>query len=172
MKKIITIIFLIFVLILITYFGYISIRNHNTKKQIEKQIQTLPPFAFNKLSDGSLFTNDSLNTSQMVLILYFDPECDFCHKQLEEISKNIEKFSNFQLLLISSAKKSEIQTITDTYRLSDKPNIVILHDADYIFDDIFGKSGIPTSLVYDTNNQLLKKFKGLVNTQKLYLIEN
>lgn len=36
-----------------------------------------------------------------------------------------------------------------------------------VFDDIFGKSGVPASFIYDKNGKLVKQFKGEVKVEAL-----
>lgn len=137
------------------------------ENKITKQIQNLPPFAFNYLNSDEIFTDSDLVLEKALLITFFHPECDFCHIQLDEISKNLEKFSSFQILFISHAETGSIISLASKYKLMNEENIVFLEDRAFIFEQIFGKSSLPASFIYSAQGKLLKQFKGQVNVKIL-----
>lgn len=172
MKSKLKILFFSIIGITILFMVYKIANTVNKQKKLEKQIQTLPPFAFYTIKNNNIFTEDSLKQSKCLLIMYFHPDCDFCHAQLEEMNHEINKFSGFQILLISNADKEPISSLLNNYQLSKSPNISILQDKDFVFSDIFGKSPVPTSLVYSKSHKLLKRFKGKVRVDSIIKLCN
>jgi hypothetical protein len=100
-KKLIIIIPLIITVLIFLMIFKISYTIFQNNK-IEEQIQTLPPFAFTNNKTVETFTDNRVKLGKELLILYFDPECDFCQKEVNQIGEQIEKFNNCQLLFITS----------------------------------------------------------------------
>ena len=143
------------------------------KQQIAENIRQIPAFYFYTLQD-SVFTNADLQQDKATLIINFHPECEHCQYEAEIIGKRINDFTNYQLVWVSYADTQQIKTFAQSYKLSDYKNITFLHDKDMVFDDIFGKSGIPASFIYDKNGKLRKQFKGEAKVEALlkYLKQN
>lgn len=167
MKKKLKVIIPITILLLIGFMAYGIYSKQAEKEKIAEQIQTLPPITFYKLNTGELFTNENIVPDREVLIIHFHPDCDFCHAQLEEIGTQLKKFANTQILLISSAETDSINKMIKELGLNDTKNITLLHDEYFIFDDIFGKSGVPMSLIYNKEGKLQKQFKGQVKVEEI-----
>ncbi len=136
------------------------------KQQIAENIKALPAFYFYDMNDG-LFTDVDLPQNTAVLIIHFHPECEFCRHEAQIIENRIKDFSPYQLLFVSSVSKKEIINYANEFNLSAHKNITFLHDKDMIFENIFGKSGIPASFIYNKNQELVKQFKGEVKAAAL-----
>ncbi len=164
-KKIkITVLLLFFML---TGFLLYKIANKiRQKQQIAENIKSIPAFYFYDMNDG-LFTDADLPQNTAVLIIHFHPECEFCRHEAQIIENKIKDFSPYQLLFVSYASKKEIINYANEFNLSAHKNITFLHDKDMIFENIFGKSGIPASFIYNKNQELVKQFKGEVKAAAL-----
>jgi len=138
----------------------------NKNRQIAENIQSLPAFYFYDLND-SLFTDARLQPDKALLIIHFHPECEFCRHEAQLIAGKINNFAPYQLLFVSYAEKKQIKDYAYEFKLSGYPNIIFLQDKDMVFTEIFGKSGIPTSFIYDKNQKLIKKFKGETKAEAL-----
>ncbi len=137
------------------------------KDKIAAQIQSMPPFTFTNTSTGSIFTDGNLQPNLSSLIIYFHPDCEFCQEQAAGISKKIDDFNSFQLLFVSHAGSVAIKSFSDKYALSSHQNIVFLEDTNLIISSIFGKSGVPSSFIYNKHGKLVKHFKGEAKIEEL-----
>ncbi|MDF1550099.1 MAG: redoxin domain-containing protein [Bacteroidales bacterium] len=144
----------------------ISVKKIQEEKHIEN-IQVLPLFSFNELNSSEIFTDSDIAQNKPLLIIYFHPECEFCSEQANEISQKIQEFNPYQILYISNARASAIDSFVNNYGLAGKVNIIFLQDKDLIFNDIFGRSGVPVSFVYNKNKELVKQFKGEAKIEEL-----
>ncbi len=162
-KTIIVIISLLFILTLFML-SYIIVINIDESNYTE--IQTTPKFSFINVSRGGLFVSDSIKNRKSCLIIYFHSECDHCQYEAKEISKNFKRFENYQLLMISYEAVDSIINFKEKYKLN-HDNITFLHDKEYKFEEIFGHTPIPTSFIYNRNQELVKVFKGEVKIEAL-----
>lgn len=172
MKKIIKIVLFV---ILILFLGYMLneiVKKLNHKKLITEQIQSIPHFSFINTLNHNVYSNDSIEIHKACLIVSYNSECDHCQYEAEQISKHIEKFKNYQIIMVSFEPLENIIAFREKYNLN-HPFITFLQDPKYQFDNVFGNSPIPTSFIYNKNKKLVKQFKGEVKVEALlkYLAE-
>ncbi len=165
-KKLKILIPTIFILLIVFMVYKISAKKIQELKQIE-QIQNLPSFSFSNINTGKVFTDKDIEQNKQKLIIYFHPDCEFCQEQATGISKKIDDFNSFQLLFVSPADSVAIKSFSNKYALSGHQNIVFLEDKDLIFSTIFGKSGVPSSFIYNKQGKLVKEFRGEANIDEL-----
>lgn len=165
MKKTIAILLIFLVITTVSYFGYRSIKKHNTTKQTEKTIQELPVFSFYILNKKRFtYTN---TTKKHTLIIYFHPECEHCQYEAKQLVLNKEKFKQTQILMISPADLRDIQLFNTSYGLNKIETLKMLWDKERKFENYFGKSTFPTILIYNKENKLQKKYKGEVKIESI-----
>jgi peroxiredoxin len=167
MRKKLKIIIPVLVLSSLAFMGYKIFDKISEKEKITARIQHIPNFSFINYKTGQIFTENSITQKKYLIIEYFHTECDICHIQAEQMHKQIDKFSQCELLFISNSDTNAITSFAKTYNLEHAENITFLHDPDFIFDDIFGKTGTPATFIYDKNRKLVKQFKGLVTANEL-----
>jgi thiol-disulfide isomerase/thioredoxin len=112
------------------------------------------------LADGKRLTGRELS-GHTVLVL-FQPDCDHCQREAEQIAAFSKSFKNYEVYFISSAPMTEILKFADTYHLNDKPNF---HFAETPFDDVVSNLGpieTPSLYIYSGNRKLVQSFNGEV----------
>ncbi len=50
----------------------------------------------------SYFTKEDLPKKSAVMLMLFNPQCDHCQHETEEIIKNIDRFKNIQIVMTTS----------------------------------------------------------------------
>lgn len=166
MKKIIKIVLFLILLLFVSYMLAIIVKKVKRKNTLTEQIQSIPEFSFVNVLNQNNFTNDSITKEEACLIVYFNSECEHCQSEAKQISKRIQEFGMFQVLMISYEPKETILAFRENYKLL-SPAITFLHDSESQFEDIFGNSPIPTSFIYNKDRALVKQFKGEVKTETL-----
>lgn len=166
MRKIIKTILFILLLLLVGYMLMVIVEKAKHKNVIAEQIQSIPEFSFINIQDQNIYTNDSLSDEKACLIIYYNSECEHCQYEAEQISMQIDEFNDYQILMISYETIETILAFREKHKLI-SPSITFLQDSEYQFDDIFGRSPIPTSFIYNKNQNLVKQFKGEVKTETL-----
>ena len=135
------------------------------KKIIESKIQTIPQFSFQETLGGN-FKSAYINNNSC-LIIYFHPECEYCHYEAEQISLNIDRFYDFQIIMISTASRESVKDFANNYHLLEFDNISVLIDTLDAFHNTFGSNPFPTSFIYNKERKLVKQFKGEVKIEAL-----
>jgi len=166
MSKIIKTILFVILLLLVSYMLMVIVKKAKHKNAITEQIQSIPEFSFINIQNQNIYTNDSLGVEKATLIVYFNSECEHCQNEAEQISKRIQEFDNFQVLMISYEPQETILAFREKYKLI-SPAIIFLQDSESQFDDIFGRSPIPASFIYNKDRALVKQFKGEVKAETL-----
>jgi thiol-disulfide isomerase/thioredoxin len=110
--------------------------------------------------DGRKINGQDLG-GKSVLVL-FQPDCDHCQREAEQIAAFSKSFEGYHVYFISSAPVSEIVTFAEKYHLRDKPNFFF---AETPFDDVvksFGPIETPSLYIYSTEKKLVQSFNGEV----------
>ncbi len=136
------------------------------KRIIENKIQTIPEFIYYDLF-GEKFNSSYINDNNSCLIIYFHPECEYCHYEAEQISLNIDRFYSFQIIMISTASRESVKDFANKYHLLEFDNISVLIDTLDVFHNTFGPNTFPASFIYNKERKLVKHFKGEVSTEAL-----
>jgi len=166
MKKIIKIALLIIVVGCLSYM-FFKIQHRIVQKDvIAQKIKSIPKFSFFNVLNKDTFTNDSIKEGKPCLIVYFNPDCEFCQHEAKQLSANILKFQDDQILMISYVEIDKILKFRQEYHLQDK-NIVFLKDTNDQFIDDFGDASIPSIFIYNKNRQLTHHFIGETKTGAL-----
>lgn len=148
---------------------YFSVTKYQHKKEIAQNLQSLPAFEFKTL-EGNLFTRENLQAGKKLVLIYFSPDCDYCHYEVREIKKNvslIEK-NNIQLLLVSSDTEEMVKDFIAIYDLDKVGNLTIARDEKDQMNKLFGITGLPMAYIYNTDQKLEKKYRGEVKIEAFF----
>lgn len=156
---------------LLFYLGYNIIIKSKEKKEITKQIQTIPKFELKTL-DSIPFTNSNLKPDLNTIFIYFNSECDFCHHEAKSISQNLNQFKTVQFVFVSTEAIDTIKQFSKEYKLNNQPNITFLYDNAFHFTNQFNAQSIPYILIYNKNNELIIKHNGQLNANGILRVIN
>lgn len=166
MKKSLKILILLAVVLLLSYLGYGVVSKINHKSSVEATLQHIPGFSF-KTIENTTFSKANLKPNTPTIFIYFNSECDYCQHEAKSISESIEQFQDVQLLFVSTEPIDTIKNFAETYNLLQQPNITFLHDSTDIFSNRFDATSIPYVLIYDAQQQLIKKHKGQLKAEAI-----
>ncbi len=138
------------------------------KRTIKDRTSQMPEFEMKTIHE-MLFTKENIDRAYPILFLYFNSECDYCLIEIKEIVRNIEKFENIRIFLVSSESVQRILTFQTINNLDNYHNITFLSDYQNSFPDIFNVRLLPSSLVYDKSGKLILRVDGAVRAD--YLLE-
>jgi len=166
-KKKVLYIIILGVFSLLSYLSYSIIIKAKQKSEISKQLQNIPKFKLKTL-DNISFTNQDLNPNLKTIFIYFNSDCDFCHQEAE----NISKFKKVQFIFVSFEQTEAIKKFAELYKLDNQENIIFLEDKKGEFSNQFNANSIPYILIYNKNNNLIKKHKGQLNANGILRVLN
>jgi len=170
MKQILKKFIFSFIVLLLGFFTYQIIIKTQHKNELKKAIQTIPNFKFTKLNNEP-FTKSNLVKNKKTILINFNSECHYCQAEANGIKKHLSEFKNIQIVFISSEPIEKIKSFQKKYQLN-IDNIIFLQDKKDSFSEIFDTSVIPTLIIYDENQHLISKHKGLINTSRLLQLVN
>ncbi|GAA0739156.1 peroxiredoxin family protein [Gaetbulibacter jejuensis] len=171
MKKAIKVILIVCVLGIVSFLGYKVTIGTQEKNEIAKQLQTIPEFEFLTL-DQQPFTKANLKPNLNIIFIYFNSECDFCQYEAQGISDNLESFKDVQFIFVSIEPVDTIKQFAEQYNLNNQQKITFIHDNLNTFSSRFDANSIPYILIYDTDQKLIKKHKGQLNTKAILKVLN
>jgi len=166
MKKYFKIVILTFAIGLIGFLSLNIVIKLKDNKNVANRIQKIPDFKLTTLS-GTFFLKNDLPSQTKILFIYFNSNCDLCQVEAEEINKHIKLFRNTQIVFVSSQTNEEILDFAKKYKLLNHENVDVLCDIQDSFSDLFDVNSIPYCLIYDKNQQLIKKIEGATTVKSL-----
>lgn len=75
------------------------------------------------MSDGSFFTSADLQKNKPVVLIYFSPDCEHCQALMNEFFKNIDTFSEVQVVLVTFRPLAELFAFERTYQTYKYKNV-------------------------------------------------
>jgi len=101
-----------------------------------QETKTLPDFSFYNL-EGTTVKAADIAYDDYLTIVYFDPTCDHCIEQVEDIIAEWDKFTKTVMVFISFSEAESIKEFQDKYFPKQPKNVVFLHDKDMKLFDYF-----------------------------------
>lgn len=147
---------LVYTLIMMV-FSVITLSPANGQFVNNRKVETIPSFTYYTL-EGHKFSNKDLKDNSRLMIVYFNPLCEVCQREMKEILTNMDYFKNMQIVMVSPNSKEEIGNFVTEHNLSNFPQITVLHDVNDAFYKEFHAIGYPSLYLYDENKNLVEHF--------------
>jgi thiol-disulfide isomerase/thioredoxin len=158
-RKFILITVPVVLLLLASLIGYKIWSTTEAKEKIVTAIQYLPSIKLRKL-DGSSIVTDSLKNGKDLLVLnYFNPDCEHCQSMVQELFREQKLMENVNWLMITSATFEKTKRFADSMQLWKMQKVTVLNDTALVFIKIFGTNSVPSFYVYK-NGELIRKHSG------------
>lgn len=118
--------------------------------------KTVPSFTFKRL-DKSNFSNRNLEQGKFLFFVFFDIECDHCHRSITYINQHYKEFKKTAIYLITLDSAEKIKPFMNKYGigLKDKKNVAILQDTKNEFIQKFGPRKYPSLFLYSEKKELM-----------------
>lgn len=139
----------IVVLMLVLFFLFIK------KENRKRQFSLLPEFSYIEVYGGKKSTINLPHLDGYAVIL-FNPSCEACQMEAQDISNNIKSLGNYCLLFLSPDSLRKIEAFMIDYQLYDKENVLYGQINLDTIDAKFGKSTIPWYFIFNENRKLVK----------------
>lgn len=162
-------------LILIVGFGFcIYLVSKPTPKQIDvpKEIASLPAFNL-LLTDSQTVINTSKGKNgKATLLFYFEPNCAHCQNETEDLLTNKNILEKTNIYFISLDPMERIRKFMKYYNLRELPGITVAKDYQFSAINIFKLNMIPSNIVYNNKNEIVKIFEGGISVHDLDIALN
>ena len=125
-------------------------------------IRTLPYFNLKRVN-GNEFNSDEVRQGPL-LIVFFHPECEHCRYEIDDLITLFNNYGDLTSILISHAPLRVIHEYIEKTGLHDSDRLVILSDEELIARELFSIENVPTTLIYNRDLMLLRRFDGEVKS--------
>jgi thiol-disulfide isomerase/thioredoxin len=169
--------FLLFILISVTFYSFSqadSAKKSSSYTQQEnvvlppyKRFPTVPPLKLLLLDSTSYFTKNDLKKNKPVLIIVFNPDCEHCKHETEEIVKNIDSLKNVQIIMATMMPFDLMKSFYENYDLQRFQNIIVGKDVQYTLPSFYQMHFMPYLAMYDKKGNLLSTFEGAMKIEDL-----
>ena len=132
-----------------------------------KRFPGFPPVKLLGLDSAHLFSKDDLPKNRPVLLMIFNPECDHCKHETEQLIANIAKFKKIQVVMATTMPFAMMRDFVAHYNLSNYTNIKVGQDIHFFLPPFFKISSLPFLAFYDKHKQLLTTFEGSMPIDKV-----
>ncbi len=95
-----------------------------------------------------------------IIIMYFEPDCYYCHIETEALLERIDEFSGIDIYLITANEWDEIEGFTAQYNLQNYNRIVTGKICRQDFYESYGARVVPSLFIYDETGKLLYNSSG------------
>lgn len=144
------------------------------KKQIENNLQSLPKVLVSDL-DSTQFSVSTWADNQAVIIFYFDTNCEHCQSEAQALKSQAEAFKEAKLLWLSVAQLAQLRAFEQKFDLEKTfgSALKIAQITPEAADKEFGFRVVPTILIYDGQQKLVKKYVGetKIETLRKYIVQ-
>ncbi len=125
-----------------------------------------PPVKFLLPDSSSYFTKDDLKKKSAVMLMVFNPQCDHCQHETEELLKNIDRFKSYQIIMATVMPFDSMMAFRKKYKLAQYKNIVIGQDPHYFLPSFYRISNLPFLAFYNRKRELISVFEGSMPMEK------
>lgn len=139
--------------------------NFQKKKDKVDALQSIPAFSVQDIS-GKTVTQNDLPKGNKILV-YFNPDCEYCRAEMEELSRINEKYKDVQWIMFTDKPLNEIRKFAEQYNLDKAENIQWCNDPKSEVYLQFAMTGIPYFLGYNSENKLVHRSTGAIKIEKV-----
>lgn len=108
----------------------------------------------------SYFTKDNLEKKKPVMVMVFNPSCDHCQHETDEIIKHMDELKHFQIVMVTMMPFDSMLHFRKKYGLEKYKNIVTGQDFQYYLAGFYLMRNLPFLAFYDRKKKLISVFEG------------
>lgn len=172
MKKIY--LFLVFTALLgfTAYLGYSSPKEEAVSKEevvSESDLKTpmeLPNYTLKDIN-GKANSIHQLSGNKPTLFIYFSSTCHLCQEELGNLSKRIDEFKDYEVILTTVQPVEEMIGFVNMLGIKDKPNVHFLLDSEMNVATYYQIRSVPSIYCYNADKQLVAEYVGITSLDLL-----
>jgi thiol-disulfide isomerase/thioredoxin len=162
------------VLLLLGSIGWIMVKAAKAPTLDKTGLEGSPLPAFELVLADSVtrLNTKDIPTGQPFLIVGFSPYCPHCQGEIRDILKNMQKFRDTRVFLITYFPLSDLRLFYKKLRLDKYPNVTAAVDNKNVFLSYYRQHSIPFTAVYDSKKRLAEVISGRADMPLLSLCFN
>jgi thiol-disulfide isomerase/thioredoxin len=157
-----------FFFLIISFFAAISaFSQSDSTKPVYLRFPTIPQFVIYKASDSTRFTRENLKKKKPTIFIIFSPDCEHCQHETQELTANIGKFKDAQIIMVEYLSHDQMVKFYKEYNIEKYPTITMGRDAQFYLPLFFKVESLPAIYVYDKKGNFKQAFSGSVKIDKI-----
>jgi thioredoxin-related protein len=125
-------------------------------QDLYSQIGKLPPFRMIK-ANGTLFKAQNLPMGKPIIIIYFSPDCEECHKFTQDLLNRIDDYWKASIAMVTYLSVAEVKQFAEKYNLNKYPNIFVGTEGSSLFlRDYYNIQKFPYIVLFNKDGDLIK----------------
>ncbi len=156
-----------FVLVGFLVINVITFAQSDSTLSPSARFKIFPPAKFLSSDSLTIFSKEDLQKNKPVMLMVFNPECDHCQHETEELTKSINKFKGIQIVMSTMAPMNEMKMFIEKYKLDSYKNIIVVKDVSYFLPSYFQFHNLPHLAFYNKKHKLISEFSGTMPIEKI-----
>jgi len=125
---------------------------------ISAQSNKIPPFQMMQ-ADGKVFKAQYLPLGKPIVLIYFSPDCEECHRLTKELLERIEEFKNVSIAMITYQSLDLVAQYVSKNNLGKYPNIYVGTEGSSLFvRNYYDIMLFPFMTLYNKDGDLIVKY--------------
>lgn len=123
-------------------------------------------YKLNKISTTKVFLKDSSKTSfnklfaknKATIVMLYNPECDHCEKELEEILAHSDAFKEVNFIMATNRPVFMVKAFAKKHQLNARKNFTLISDQQNALIRFFGVDGFPSMVIYNASHKATARY--------------
>lgn len=155
---------------LLTVISVAAIAQADSIQPPYKKFPTYPPVKLLLPDSVTYYTKTDLPKKTPVMLMLFNPQCEHCQHETEEIIKNIGKFKDIQIVMSTSMPFDSMRAFREKYKLAQYDNIIMGHDTYYFLPTFYMIRNMPFLAFYNKKKELISIFEGALPIDRILAV--
>ncbi|HVZ56631.1 MAG TPA: hypothetical protein VG870_08240 [Chitinophagaceae bacterium] len=127
----------------------------------------VPPIKILQVDSATYFTRENLKKNLPVMIVVFNPECEHCQHETEELIKHIDEFRQIQIVMATPQSFGQMKSFYVRYGLDRFKNIAVGQDERFVLPSFFMIHNLPYLAFYDKKQDLISTHEGTMPVSEI-----
>jgi thioredoxin-related protein len=154
----------LFTFILLSFYG--QAQADSVIKAPYEKVPVFPPVRL-VLPDKTSFNKKDLPAKKPVMLMLFNPQCEHCQHETEEMLKHMDWFSDFTIVMATMMPYDSMMAFRERYKLADYSNIIVGQDYQYFLTTFYQVRSLPFLAFYDKKGRLISVSRGTMPIDKV-----
>jgi thioredoxin-related protein len=132
-----------------------------------KRFPTVPAFNLLLGDSTTTYTKENLPRKKSLLLMIFNPECEHCQHETEELLKYKQDLKDVEVLMVTFQPIYMMNEFVKDYHVSELPNVVIGRDPSYLLANFYQMRSLPYLALYNKKGNLIETAEGSIPLPKL-----
>lgn len=151
--------------ILLVMTGFAGLAQDNPDAPYKKY-PVYPPVKLLMADSSSWFAKTDLPKKKAVMLILFNPKCEHCQHEAEELTRHIGQFKGIHIVMATTAALDEMRAFAEKYQLARYENITVGRDIGFFLPVYFDISNLPFHAFYNKKLELISVFAGSMTVEK------